>query len=200
MSRFQNQAANEAAAIMKTKMHEYTATAEGRKQYQNDKAALEEQLQRKYVSEYFKDQVSKGLATDANKEYINAVNSYNELNNAARDTERSMNAAIRDVSNIDYDAAKEATRKFMKSDDAKEYSGASDYKAASEYVAQKDYEKSLKNYQKQNMSNPEYIKQVSVTQEAYNRSTGGGKPPAGGGGSKDGGGPKPGGDAGEHKK
>lgn len=167
MTRHYNQAEAEANAQMKQKMHEYSAppgkveTLEEkqarRAKYQQDKQELINSLQRKYTYQELASNNSKGLSSDAGKQYINAISQSGELENQVKAAQANLTA----VQN-DNESSYEAAKKYFTKGDGNKTSAGSSYKSSVEFMDKEQQKADMKKY----LESEEGQRAVAVRKEA----------------------------------
>lgn len=143
MSRYYNQASAEATEKLREKLHEYSATPEGREKYKKDKELLTNNLQRKYTYQELASNTSNGLASNAGKEYIEAMQTISQLDNQLRTAQQNLAAAQADNA-----SAEEYAREYFTSGEGKDTKAGKTYKSSVEYMDKVQQEKAVKDYLK----------------------------------------------------
>ena len=113
LARFQNQAINEAETYMKQHLHDYSATEEGRRKYQQDKEALIQSYQMKHAHDELQRLSQNGTITDAAQSYLNSIQNFNDDLKELNDAAAILNEAKTHVNDIDKATARTKTLDFM---------------------------------------------------------------------------------------
>lgn len=143
MTRYYNQAKSEADVQMRQRMHEYSTTPEGRAKFQKDREDLISALQRKYTYQELKANNEKGLSSNAGKEYIEAMQNVNQLDNQLKSAQQNLDAVRSD--NI---SAYEETKKYFMEGAGNKTKDGKAYEASVDYLNKLDEEKRIKDFLK----------------------------------------------------
>ncbi len=113
LARFQNQANEEAEIYMKQHLHEYSATEEGRRKYQQDKESLIQSYQMKHAHDELQRLSQNGTITDAAQSYLNSIQNFNDDLKELNDAAAILNEAKIHVNDVDQASARTKTLEFM---------------------------------------------------------------------------------------
>ena len=166
MSQFENEAIQEANAKMNdlVKKGHYSATPEGRAQYQADKDSLIKSLQYAKVTSELRKMKSLGAISDGAQEYLQAIDNFNSYSNAYKNAENNLKIANDNINNIDTDLAKEKTNEFFADNNNKSLDRkVEQYQKDLKYIKERSDEEYVKTQKKTR----EFQTQVAAYEEAF---------------------------------
>lgn len=175
MTRYYNQASSEANAQLRERMHEFSATPEGRAKFQQEREALIQKLQKQYTYQELAANASKGLSSEAGKDYVSAMSSAKQLNDQLADAYRELDKVqvanekayeeaeqrLAEVQANNASAYEEAKKYFTDGEGNKTKTGKA-YKSSVDYLAEEKRKADIKDY----LKSEEGRREVAVRKEA----------------------------------